>query len=240
VENFKAILRQNIITNCPVTIEDVSNAERIFGADIGSLKGKTTRKKPIPVKTDWIEIPIELKERHHDLTLCLDIMFIYRMPMLTGIDLSIRFRTLIALNSRSGSELYDEIKSICQIYKRAGFQISHINCDQEFQPMMVNVDDELEVKINYANASEHVPEAERNNRTIQERIRATYHNLPYATILKVMLRYLAMISTEQLNYFPAKGGISPYYSPHVILTGRAVDYVQHCQFPFGAYVQANK
>jgi hypothetical protein len=35
----------------------------------------------------------------------------------------------------------------------------------------------------------------------------TYHNLPYAMIPKVMLRYLAMISTQPLNYFPAKGGI---------------------------------
>jgi hypothetical protein len=57
VENFKAILRQNIIKNCPVTIEAAVNAERIFGADIGSLKGKSTRKKPNPVIADWIEIP---------------------------------------------------------------------------------------------------------------------------------------------------------------------------------------
>jgi hypothetical protein len=48
VENFKAILRQNIIKNCPVTIEDVVTAENIFGPDIGSLKGKSTRSKPIP------------------------------------------------------------------------------------------------------------------------------------------------------------------------------------------------
>jgi hypothetical protein len=54
-----------------------------------------------------------------------------------------------------------------------------------------------------------------------------------------MLQYLAMISTHQLNYFPAKGGISPYFSPHAILTGRPLDYEKHCQIPFGAYVQAN-
>jgi hypothetical protein len=57
VENFKAILRQNIIKNCPVTIEDVVTAEKIFGPDIGSFKGKSTRSKPIPVKRDLIEIP---------------------------------------------------------------------------------------------------------------------------------------------------------------------------------------
>jgi hypothetical protein len=94
VENFKAILRQNIIKNCPVTIEDVAIAEKIFGPDIGSLKGKSTRSKPTPVKTDLIEIPPELKQQHRDLTFCMDVMFINGMPMLTGIDRSIRFRAL--------------------------------------------------------------------------------------------------------------------------------------------------
>jgi hypothetical protein len=44
VEIFKHILRQNVIKNCPVTIADASTAERIFGPDIGTLKGKRTRK----------------------------------------------------------------------------------------------------------------------------------------------------------------------------------------------------
>ena len=43
IQNFKHILRQNIIMNCPVTTEDIDNAEKIFGPDIGTMKGKTTR-----------------------------------------------------------------------------------------------------------------------------------------------------------------------------------------------------
>ena len=60
IQDFKAILRMNIIANNPVTIEDIETAEQIFGSDIGSLKGKTTRKKPIPVVDDYIAIPEEL------------------------------------------------------------------------------------------------------------------------------------------------------------------------------------
>jgi hypothetical protein len=80
VENFKHILRQNIIKNCPVTPEDVNIAEKIFGGEIGTLKGKSTRRRPTPVKDDLVEIPPELLEQHQDLTFCMDIMYINGMP----------------------------------------------------------------------------------------------------------------------------------------------------------------
>eukprot|EP00980_Cylindrotheca_fusiformis_P021605 scaffold8458_cov76-Cylindrotheca_fusiformis.AAC.1 len=40
--------------------------------------------------------------------------------------------------------------------------------------------------------------------------------------------------------FPAKGGISAHYSPHMILSHRNVDYKKHCQIEFGSYVQASQ
>jgi hypothetical protein len=44
---------------------------------------------------------------------------------------------------------------------------------------------------------------------------------------------------SHLNLFPAKGGISLYYSPRTILGLPTLDYVKHCTVPFGAYLQAN-
>ena len=95
VQNFKHLLRQNIIQNCPVTAEDVDNAEKIFRPDIGAMKGKTTRKKPTPVKKDEVAIPKELLDKNKELTLCMDVLFINSMPMLTSIDRSIRFRSMV-------------------------------------------------------------------------------------------------------------------------------------------------
>ena len=92
--------------------------------------------------------------------------------------------------------------------------------------------------MNYTNAGDHVPEAERNNRALQERVQTTYHRLPYRAIPKTMLKHLTMQSAEQLNYFPAKGGISAYYSPYAILKRRAIDYDRHLRYGFGSYVQA--
>ena len=54
-----------------------------------------------------------------------------------------------------------------------------------------------------------------------------------------MLKYLAMVSTNQLNYFPVKGGISKHYSPHLLMKKRDLKY-RDCEHPFGTYVQANQ
>jgi hypothetical protein len=107
--------------------------------------------------------------------------------------------------------------------------------------MMDKVMNHLNVKINFTNAQDHVPEAERNNWTIKERIYAAYHHLPckYKVIPWIMICYLAMNQANQLNLFPLKGGVSPYYSPQIILDQTNLDYAKHCTVPFGAYVQAN-
>jgi hypothetical protein len=47
------------------------------------------------------------------------------------------------------------------------------------------------------------------------------------------------MQASQLNLFPAKGGISPYYSLRTILGLPTLDYEKHGAVPFGAYVQAN-
>ncbi len=49
-----------------------------------------------------------------------------------------------------------------------------------------------------------------------------------------------MISTNMLNLFPVKGGVSQHYSPKMIMSQQSLDYEKHCQAPFGAHVQANQ
>jgi hypothetical protein len=105
--------------------------------------------------------------------------------------------------------------------------------------MMDKVKDDLGACMNFTNALDSAPEAERNNRTIKERVRVAYHQLPYEALLRQLIRYLVQTQASQLNLFPAKGGISPYYSPRTILGLPTLDYVKHCTVPFGAYVQAN-
>jgi hypothetical protein len=207
---------------------------------MSSLKGKSTRRKPKPVRKDLIEIPKELILKHHDVELCMDTMYVNECGMLTAIDRTIKFRSLVPMNTKQHEEYYRALDQILRHYNNAGFVITTIHCDGEYRGMMDQVKDGLNIEMNFTNAQDHVPEAERNNWTIKERIRAGYHRLPYKTIPRIMIRYLAMVQTSQLNLFPVKGGVSAYCSPRMILNQSNLDYSKHCIVPFGgAFVQAN-
>ena len=240
VDAFKAMLRGNMIKNCPVTSQDVKLAEEIYGPAISTLKGKSTRRTPKPVVVDEIEIPPELLSKHRQIELCMDTMFINSQPFLTAIDKTIRFRSLIPITSRKGPEYVRALRTLVQHYNKGGFMVGLIHCDGEYKSIIAPVKDQLQAEMNFANPGDHVPEAERNNRTIKERLRATFHRLPYKAMPRVMIRYLAMDNTAKLNMFPAKGGISPYYSPSILLGQRTLDYNKECTVPFGTYYQTVK
>jgi hypothetical protein len=222
-----------------VSVEDINISEKIFGPDMSSLKGKSTRRKPKPVRSDLIEISKVIITKHHDIDLCMDAMYVNECGMLTAIDQTIKFRSLVPMNTKQHVECYCALDQILRHYNQAGFVIRTLHCDGEFRGMMEQVEDDLDVKINFTNAQDHVPEAERNNGTIKERIRAAYHRLPYKAIPRIMINYLAMIQANELNLFPVKGGVSKYYSPRMILNQTNLANTKNCVLPFGAYVQAN-
>ena len=103
---------------------------------------------------------------------------------------------------------------------------------------MDKVYDGLGATMHYPAKNAHEPVAERNNRTIKERIRCQYHLLPFKAIPAVLVRFMCFVSTTRLTWFPAANGISHYYSPHMLMYGRCIDYKKHCKIPFGASVEA--
>jgi hypothetical protein len=85
IQDFKAIISSNAIRNNPVTLEDINIAERIFGPEIRRIKGTTTRTKPTPVISNYIEIPEELINKQKNVTLCIDTMYVNGITFLTTV-----------------------------------------------------------------------------------------------------------------------------------------------------------
>ena len=83
-----------------------------------------------------------------------------------------------------------------------------------------------------------MPDIERGNRTLEERFRVQYYHLPFEALPTVMIQYLPLQITRNRSMFPKKEGISKYFSPHVLLGKRQVDFKKEYEFSFGDYVQA--
>jgi hypothetical protein len=55
--DFNALVRLNMIPDCPITNENIKHADTLFGPDLATIRGKTVRRKPTRVVTDYVDIP---------------------------------------------------------------------------------------------------------------------------------------------------------------------------------------
>jgi hypothetical protein len=128
---------------------------------MSSLRGKSTRRKSTPVREDRIEIPEELILQNREIDLCIYIMYVHKCGSMTMIDRTIRFRSALPIENRTHEEYYRVLDMVLGLYNSAGFHIKTIHCNGEFCAMMDKVKDDLGVCMNFTNALDHVPEAER-------------------------------------------------------------------------------
>jgi hypothetical protein len=73
---FVGMVYEKLITNCPVTVHNVNNANRIFGPNLTNLRGKTTRTKPERVRVKVVQIPWDFVQLHKYVTLVADVIFV--------------------------------------------------------------------------------------------------------------------------------------------------------------------
>ena len=239
-QDLKSIIRMNLIKNMEITTEDVNLAKKAFGPDVGSMKGKSTRKSPIPALSNVIEIPTELLSLNEDITLSIDGLNVNTLKFLTSISHDVYYRAGQYLIDATAKEYEKLMYELYYLYRKSGFTIVEIHCDNEFRKALDTfcAKQTPPININYASANEHVPRAERNNRTIQERVRCNYYQLPYVHLPRIIVKYLVSESAKKLNFFPNKNGVSKYYSPRMILHKENLDFNKHCKYVLGEYVQA--
>ena len=239
VKDFKAALKSGMIKNCPVNVEDLDICMDIFGNDIASLKGKTTRNAPDRVRTNIIAVPRFILHKNGTVTLDIDLFYVNRLGFLTSLSQNITFGTVQHVLDRKATTILNGVMAIIEHYLLRGFTVKVINADNEFEPLRKDLI-KMGIATNITSANEHVPRIERRIRLIKERVRSIRHTLPYVTMPKSMVVDMVKFVVHWLNAFPVKGGISENMSPGLIMTGKSVDFQLHCKQPFGSYVQTHE
>ena len=169
-QDMKAMIRMNLIRGIQVTTKDVDLAEKAFGPDLGAVKGKKTRQLPNLIDDHRIEIPEELLSLHKDITISIDGMKFNSLPFLTSISHDICYRTAQYLMDGTAKTFQQCIDEILGIYKKGGFQVRTIHCENEFHAALdiYAAQQQPPIIVKYSASQEHVPHAERNNITIKE------------------------------------------------------------------------
>ena len=106
LQNLKMMIRQSIIHNFPIMVEDIGIAEKIWGPDVYTLKGRTKIQRPKVVVDNFIGIQREQIENNQEFILCMYIMFINQQELFTTILKSKRFCGLVTLDNRTREEFY--------------------------------------------------------------------------------------------------------------------------------------
>jgi hypothetical protein len=204
MKDFKWVIRSNQIKDFPVTFQDIDVALNIWGKNIAALKGKTIRRKTIPVARDYVKVPLELMKLHKEVFLTTDILFVNNNPFFLTLSRKITFTAVNHLADRTVPQIFKAFKEIYQYYLQRGFHITVVHANGEFAPLKPLIESITGGPVvNLSSANEHVPEIEHRIRVVKERCRATRHSLPFERIPKIpkIMTILIVLNVVKLLIF---------------------------------------
>jgi hypothetical protein len=100
-QDFLNSVQYGLIDNCTITVQDIKNAQEIYGPDVFALKGKTKQTAPEQVRTVTFDIPEDILNRHKSITLSADVMYVNGVMFFVTISQHIKFTTIQHINERS-------------------------------------------------------------------------------------------------------------------------------------------
>jgi hypothetical protein len=168
-----------------------------------------------------------------------DNIFVNKIPFFTTISRNIKFRTVKALKNQKTGTILLAIKEVNRLYMKRGLKITHMLMDGQFKPLSGALSD-LHINLNVVSNAEHVPEIERSNWTVKERMRCVYNTLPFKKMPACMIIEMVSGSVFWLNGFPPEDGILKTLSPRALIVGTHVDYDKHCRLEFGTYIKTHE
>jgi hypothetical protein len=212
---FAGMAREQLLTNCPVTVRDVDNANQIFGPDVANLRGKTTRTKPDRVRVKYVQIPWDFVQLHKYVTLVVEVMFVNGLSFLNTSLQGLSLVTIEHLPLRTAKHLVHTLGRVFRIHATAGFVIQMVLMDMEFEKLRTMMP---HVALNTTAEHEHIGEVDQKIRVIKERARGTFNTLPYNKPPKLMVIELLHFCVMWMNSFLVKSGISKKWSPRELVS----------------------
>jgi hypothetical protein len=226
------LLNKSGILNAQVIPQDVQRANKIYGAEVASLKGKTKLTKTPAIKVEYVPKPVITTQ-----VLYIDLMYVIEEPYLVTYTEPVGVIQVSYLNrSRHARIIADALMKHIKTVSNGGFEVQTIVGDQEFNAA-IDLINHLSVRFNPAASRKHVPLIENRIRQIKECIRCHLHALPYKLPLSVM-KWLVYYVVTRLNQMPnhlrGDGSITPDFE---LLKGRKLDFNIDFKIGFGEYVQ---
>ena len=236
-KSFRWMLLHNRIKNTDLTSRDADNAEKIFGPDIGTLRGKTVRRKPkqvnIPINMP-IGIPDDILAIIKNVTLCADIFYVDQLKFLVTLSRNLHFATVEFIINRKHDTILESLQNAINLYKYYEYKVMSLLTDSEFYGLR-NQLLQQGVLLNTASAHEHVGDIERYIRVIKERVRAIITTLPFTHFPRLLRREIIYFAVSALNHTIRRAGIIPNQSPTSVITGQVLDALKNCSLPFASF-----
>ena len=95
-----------------MTVQDIDGDHNIWVNSVPDLKVKTTRKKPIPVAGDLVQVPEYLVTLHKDIYLMADMLFVNSIPFFLSLRRKICFKAVNHISNRKVETIFKSFKEI--------------------------------------------------------------------------------------------------------------------------------
>ena len=166
------LLKNNMIKDSKVSLEDAKRALHIYGEDTAVVKGRTTKNKQSKIEYIKLpELPRTILLKHDKINLMVDYMIVQGVQFLTTISAKLNYRTVEALPyvNKKGvkkEDILQGVKKVINLYQSRGLIVQQISGDNEFECIREDISPIL---LNITAAEEHVSPVERSIRSIKDR-----------------------------------------------------------------------
>ena len=133
--NMALIYGGKLIHGSPMTTEDLSYANQIYGPEMNSLKDSTAKRNTPIVQVKMATIlpsPITL---YSNLACSANIIFSNNLPFLAAVSLNIRYCYIARLLNCQVPTILKVCKILSNIYATRGFLIQAMKMDPKFNPL---------------------------------------------------------------------------------------------------------